>query len=134
MSQYADDTTLYIKQKHEYLAECLDTLEKFAQISGLRINVEKTKIIQIGGLRDKARIVEGVPIVTDPKEEDGSHRVAGCFNTCVATHIYFICIVFAYIMRIQPALRYEVIYVSMPMKLGGNRASGGLFCPGYPRI
>ena len=52
MSQYADDTTLYIKQKHEYLAECLDTLEKFAQIYGLRINVEKTKIIQIGGLRD----------------------------------------------------------------------------------
>ena len=28
VSQYADDTTLYIKQKHEYLAECLDTLEK----------------------------------------------------------------------------------------------------------
>ena len=42
VSQYADDTTLYIKQKREYLAECLDTLEKFAQISGLWINVEKT--------------------------------------------------------------------------------------------
>ena len=54
VSQYADDTTLglFIKQKREYLAECLDTIEKFAQISGLRINVEKTKIIHIGGLRD----------------------------------------------------------------------------------
>ena len=104
MSQYADDTTLYIKQKHEYLAECLDTSDKFAQISGLGIHVEKTKIIQIGGLRDKARIVEGVPIVTDPKEEDGSHRgkgdVAGCFNIWIATHIYIICVVFAYIMWI----------------------------------
>ena len=52
MSQYADDTTLYIKQKHEYLTECLDTLEKFAHISGLMINLEKTKTIQVGGLRD----------------------------------------------------------------------------------
>ena len=52
MSLYADDTTLYVKQKHEYLAECLDTLEKFAQFSGLRINVEKTRNIQIWGLRD----------------------------------------------------------------------------------
>ena len=49
MSQYADDITLYIKQQHEYLAECLDTLEKFAQISGLKIYVKKTKNIQVGG-------------------------------------------------------------------------------------
>ena len=52
VSKYADDTTLYIKQKYEYLDECLDTLDEFEQISGLRINVEKTKIIQIWGLRD----------------------------------------------------------------------------------
>ena len=32
VSKYADDTTLYIKQRYEYLAKCLDTLDEFEQI------------------------------------------------------------------------------------------------------
>ena len=58
MSQYADDTTLYIKQKHEYLAECLGTLEDFAKISGLKLKLEKTNYSDWGVKRQQDEIIQ----------------------------------------------------------------------------
>ena len=49
MSQYADDTTLYIKPNEDSIRNCMITLKEYESISGLKINEEKTKVIQIGG-------------------------------------------------------------------------------------
>ena len=57
VSQYADNTTLYIKQKYEYLAECVYTLEKFAQNSRLRIIVKKNKNYSGWGVKRQQEIL-----------------------------------------------------------------------------
>ena len=48
ISQFADDTTLILDGSRNSLISALETLEYYAQISGLRINNSKTKIIWIG--------------------------------------------------------------------------------------
>ena len=40
--QYADDTTLVIKNDRGNLNRVLDTLKFFHSVSGLKVNVEKT--------------------------------------------------------------------------------------------
>ena len=57
MSQYADDTTLFIKPKEESIRNCMITLKEYESISGLKINEEKTKVIKIGGWGDSGTIL-----------------------------------------------------------------------------
>ena len=48
ISLYADDTTLYLTANEHNLSAALDALRIFQCISGLKVNIEKTKIIKIG--------------------------------------------------------------------------------------
>ena len=48
ISQYADDTSLYIQPEEESLKECMKCLSDFEYVSGLKINIKKTKIVKIG--------------------------------------------------------------------------------------
>ena len=48
ISQYADDTTLILDGSKTSLETCLRVLKLYADISGLRVNIEKTKLIWIG--------------------------------------------------------------------------------------
>ena len=48
ISQYADDTSLMLDGTETSLRESIDELDKFAKISGLKINLTKTQIIWIG--------------------------------------------------------------------------------------
>ena len=50
ISQYADDTQLFLNGSENSLREALDVLQKFYEMSGLKINVEKTKAIWIGSI------------------------------------------------------------------------------------
>ena len=38
------------------------------------------------------------------------------------------------ILWIKTTFSWEIIYATMPRKIGGNRACGRVFCPGRPRI
>ena len=48
ISQFADDTTLFMKYNERNLRSCMYILNDFYLISGLKINVEKTKAIKFG--------------------------------------------------------------------------------------
>ena len=48
LTQFADDTTLFLSGKKESLQAALNILELFGSLSGLKMNTEKTKIIWIG--------------------------------------------------------------------------------------
>ena len=48
ISQYADDTSLILDGSSESLDASLRTLQHFAEISGLKMNVDKTKVVWIG--------------------------------------------------------------------------------------
>ena len=52
---YADDTSVFLKAMERNLRRCLDTLEWFYHISGLKINIGKTKVICIGPIRETDR-------------------------------------------------------------------------------
>ena len=54
-SQYADDTSVYLKASERNLRNCLETLEWFYYISDLKINMNKTKVIRIGPIRETDR-------------------------------------------------------------------------------
>ena len=58
LSQYADDTTLFLKDDKETLRCVLDVLRWFDKISGLSINRDKTKVIN-GAARDRRIPWEG---------------------------------------------------------------------------
>ena len=57
VSQYADDTTLFIKANESSIYNSMSTLKLYEVISGLRVNTEKTKVIKIGGWRDSRTIL-----------------------------------------------------------------------------
>ena len=52
ISQYADDTTLILDGSKTSLETCLRVLKLYADISGLCINMEKTKLIWIGSQKN----------------------------------------------------------------------------------
>ena len=52
ISQFADDTTLFMKYNEHNLRLCMGILQEFYLISGLKINVDKTKAIKFGVARD----------------------------------------------------------------------------------
>ena len=49
---FADDTTVYLDGSEKSFTETIVTLDHFAEISGLRINNEKTQIIWIGNRKN----------------------------------------------------------------------------------
>ena len=54
-SQYADDTSIFLKSTENNLKLCLSILNWFYQISGLKINIQKTKVIKLGPIRETDR-------------------------------------------------------------------------------
>ncbi len=48
LTQYADDTTLFLDSKEENINNVFSMLDQFASCSGLRVNVEKTKAVWMG--------------------------------------------------------------------------------------
>ena len=50
LSQYADDTSFFLDGSEKSLKEALGVLNLFFNMSGLKINVEKTKVIWIGAM------------------------------------------------------------------------------------
>ena len=50
LSQYADDTKLFLDGKEVSLRKTLQKLNSFYIISGLKINIEKTRAIWIGSV------------------------------------------------------------------------------------
>ena len=68
LSQYADDTTLFIKHNEKCIRCCMETLLEFQSISGLKVNTEKTKVIQIGVIRDnRMRTCEDLKLIWSQK-------------------------------------------------------------------
>ena len=56
ISQYADDTSLALDGSAKSLHSALDTLERYANFSGLKINSSKTKLIWIGSKKFSAEV------------------------------------------------------------------------------
>ena len=59
LSQYADDTTIFIKAELESLSGVIRVLDWFRKISGLEMNKDKTKVVKIGAIRDRSISLEG---------------------------------------------------------------------------
>ena len=55
--QYADDTALSLLGEKETLCETFKLLNKFSELSGLRINIDKTKILRIGALKHSDEVL-----------------------------------------------------------------------------
>ena len=52
ITQFADDTTIILNGTEDSLQAALNILEIFGNISGLRVNTEKTQIVWIGKKRE----------------------------------------------------------------------------------
>ena len=50
ISLYADDTTLILKPTEENIRKCMQTLNEFEQVSGLRVNKEKKESSETWGM------------------------------------------------------------------------------------
>ena len=48
ISQFADDTSIFLDGSAESLKNTLDELDKFAKVSGLKISYDKTQLVWIG--------------------------------------------------------------------------------------
>ena len=59
LSQYADDTTIFLGGDKESLCGVMRVLEWFRKVSGLAINKDKTSVIIIGALRGRSVSWEG---------------------------------------------------------------------------
>ena len=55
LSQYADDTQMFLDGSEQSLRNALGTLNTFYNMSGLKINVDKTKAIWIGSMTKSNR-------------------------------------------------------------------------------
>ena len=52
LSQFADDTSLFLDGSKKGFEACVQCLEKFTDISGLKMNFEKTQIVWIGSRKN----------------------------------------------------------------------------------
>ena len=48
LSQFADDTTIFLANTPNNIKNCLHTLHKFQEISGLKMNTNKTEVMPLG--------------------------------------------------------------------------------------
>ena len=55
LSQYTDDTSVFLSASERNLKAALKILHWFHQKSGLKININKTKVIRIGPIRETDR-------------------------------------------------------------------------------
>lgn len=62
ISQYADDATVFVRDD-ESLKAMMDILKKFSEVSGLELNVQKSKLMWIGSERMRTTSVCGIPAV-----------------------------------------------------------------------
>ena len=68
VSQFADDTSLFLDGSREALQKCFSVLLKFSTFSGLKMNLDKTKCIWFGCVRPPENIVlHEVNIEWNPK-------------------------------------------------------------------
>ena len=58
ISQFADDTTLFLDGSEKTLNSTLEMLEHFSHISGLKVNFDKTKLIWIGSMKYSIRAIK----------------------------------------------------------------------------
>ena len=58
ISQFADDTTLFLDGSDKSLRNTLKLLEEFSHISGLKVNFEKTKLVWIGSMKYSTRSIK----------------------------------------------------------------------------
>ena len=65
LGQYADDTFFLLDGTQTSLSQCLHTLELFGECSGLKVNVEKTKAVWLGGKRFSKDITSGKKFSVD---------------------------------------------------------------------
>ena len=63
LTQFADDTTIFLDGSKDSLVAALNTLEIFGSLSGLKVNSDKTKIVWLGKKKhskDKFEIKENL--------------------------------------------------------------------------
>ena len=51
ISQFADDTSLFLDGTKKSFVSCVNIIDKFSQYSGLHMNADKTKVILFGAPR-----------------------------------------------------------------------------------
>ena len=66
MSQYADDLTLFLKDE-ESLTTVFEIFEEFGNVSGLRVNESKTKLMWLGANKMHERTVQNIEAVSKIK-------------------------------------------------------------------
>lgn len=52
ISQFADDTTLFLLFEKETLQEVINTFNEFQQVLGLKVNYDKTSVYRLGSIKD----------------------------------------------------------------------------------
>ena len=63
LSQYADDTVMFLDGSENSMSSAFQTLDTFATMSGLKVNVEKTQAVWIGSKKDdKDKICTNIPV------------------------------------------------------------------------
>ena len=68
ISQYADDTTLFMDGSKESFEYCVHTILEYAKFSGLNMNFDKTQVICLGSLRNKQiHYMPNIPIQWNPQ-------------------------------------------------------------------
>ena len=73
LSQFADDTALYLDGSKESFETCIKVLMDFASISGLSINFQKTNVIWLGSKKNsQERFLRDMNFTWDPGGEQNS--------------------------------------------------------------
>ena len=73
LSQFADDTAIYLDGSKESFEACIENLSQFAQISGLTINYDKTVVIWLGNRKKcNVRYMRNRNFIWDPGGQDES--------------------------------------------------------------
>jgi hypothetical protein len=74
ISQFADDTTLFLDGSEKSFKEAIHTLNKFSKMSGLHMNTEKTQIVWIGSRKNcNIKYMRDKNFIWDP----GTFRLLG---------------------------------------------------------
>ena len=81
LSQFADDTTLYLDGSERSFVQAIYTLQKFSKMSGLNMNYDKTNAVWIGsGRKYQIRFMRDMNFCWDP----GIFKVLG-IKFCIDT-------------------------------------------------
>ena len=89
ISQYADDTSIFLDGSEKSLEELLKELEYFALISGLKVNFDKTQLVWIGSKKfDQTSIKTKWKLIWGKQ----TFKLLGInFNTDYVYHDLFVC-------------------------------------------